>query len=190
MQSPLETLIRASVKNPLQEEINAIEDIFTKREFKKSEVFKKNDSISKELAFVLNGSARSYMINSKGDEVTSFIIQKNHFLADLISVRTNEATPFTLHFLEDSTALVASITAHRKLLETNLAYNILIREHMADEAMRYYKRQLLFLTGTAKDRYQFIVDNYPQLLREFPLKYIASLIGITPTQLSRLRNKK
>lgn len=190
MQSPLETLIRASVKFPLQEEINAIEGIFTIREFKKGEVFKESDTFSKELAFILKGSARSYMINLKGDEVTNSITQKNHFLADLISVRTHEATPFTLHFLEDSTALVTTVTAHKKLLETNLAYNILIREHLADEAMRYSKRQILFLTGTAKQRYEFIIENYPQFLKEFPLKYIASLIGITPTQLSRLRNKR
>lgn len=190
MQSPLETLIRARVKDPIQEEINAIEDIFTKREFKKGEVFKKNDTISKELAFVLKGSARSYMINPNGDEITNSIIQKNHFLADLISVRTNEATPFTLYFLEDSTALVTTITAHRKLLETNLAYNILIRELLEEDTVKYCKRQLLFLTGTAKERYEFINEKYPQLLEEFPLKYIASLIGVTPTQLSRIRNKR
>lgn len=190
MHSPLETLIRASVKDPLQEEINAIEGIFIKHEFKKGEVFKKDHAISNKLAFIVEGSAREYIINSKGDEITSFIVQKDHFLADLISVRTKEATPFILRFLEDSTALVASIKAHRKLLEFNLTYNILIREYMADEVMRYYKRQLLFLTGTAKDRYQFIVDNHPRLLKEIPLKFIATMIGVTPTQLSRIRNKK
>ncbi|NJL76665.1 MAG: hypothetical protein HC892_18250 [Saprospiraceae bacterium] len=86
--------------------------------------------------------------------------------------------------------MVAYIAAHKKLLETNLAYNILIREYVADEAMRYYKRQLLFITGNAKDRYEFICENYPHLLLEFPLKFIATMIGVTPTQLSRLRNKK
>lgn len=190
MQSPLETVIRASVKDPLQEEINAIEEMFTAREYKKGEVFKKHDTISKELAFILKGSAREYMIDSKGAEITSSIIQKDNFLADLTSARTHEATPFILHFLEDSVALVASIAAHKKLLETNLAYNILIREHLADRAVRYSKLQILFITGTAKDRYEFIIENYPQFLIEFPLKFIATMIGVTPTQLSRLRNKK
>jgi len=189
MQSPFETWIRARIKDPLLEEINAIEGIFTERKFKKGEIFKKNNSISKELAFILEGSAREYLLNSKGDEITGSIIQSNHFLADLVSVRTNEATPFILHFLEDSTALVASITAHRKLLETNLAYNILIREHLADRAARYSKLQVLFITGNAKDRYEFICENYPHLLLEFPLKFIATMIGVTPTQLSRLRKK-
>jgi ribosomal protein L10 len=50
--------------------------------------------------------------------------------------------------------------------------------------------QYLFLTGTAKERYQFILENKPELLKKFPLRFIASMIGITPTQLSRVRNKK
>lgn len=52
------------------------------------------------------------------------------------------------------------------------------------------KRQLLFLTGTAIERYQFILENNPKLLKKFPLRFIASIIGITPTQLRRIRDKK
>ena len=52
------------------------------------------------------------------------------------------------------------------------------------------KKNLAFLKGTAKDRYQFILENNPSLLKKFPLRLIASIIGITPTQLSRIRNKK
>jgi len=189
MQSPLETLILATVKNPKREEIEGIEAIFTKREFQKGEVFKKSDSVSKELAFILKGSARAYLFSHKGDEITSSVVQENHFLADLISVRTNEANPITLDFLEDSIALVAPITAHRKLLEVNLAYNILIREHLAEEAMEFSKRQMLFLTGTAKERYRYILQTNPLLIKNYPLKYIATMIGVTPTQLSRIRNE-
>jgi hypothetical protein len=50
--------------------------------------------------------------------------------------------------------------------------------------------QFLFLTGTAKERYQRILENNPEMLRKFPLRFIASMIGITPTQLSRVRKKK
>jgi len=190
MQSPLETLIRATVKNPKLEEIKAIEAIFTKREFRKGDVFKKRGSVSKELAFILKGSARAYLISFKGYEITSSVVQANQFFADLISVRTNEANPITLDFLEDSIALVAPMASHRKLLDENLAYNILIREHLAEEAMEFGKRHMLFLTGNAKERYQYILETNPLLIKNFPLKYIATMIGVTPTQLSRIRSEK
>jgi len=57
---------------------------------------------------------------------------------------------------------------------------------MLEMAKRYY----LFIAGTAKERYQFIIDNNPNLVKKFPLRFIASIIGITPTQLSRIRNNK
>jgi CRP-like cAMP-binding protein len=190
MQSKLEILIRRSVKNPLQEEINAIEGIFNLCEYKKGDVFKRSNTITKELAFLIEGSARTYLATPEGDEFTILITEKNNFIADLISVRTNAPTPIELDFLEDSTALVAPITAHIKLIETNLAYNILIREHLADQAMKLGKWHISFLMGTAQERYQFILDNYPQLINKFPLKFIATMIGVTPTQLSRIRNKK
>jgi CRP-like cAMP-binding protein len=189
MQSKLEILIRQSVKNPLQEEINAIEGIFILREYKKGDVFKRSNTIAKELAFLIEGSARTHIVTPEGDEVTMMITEENNFIADLISVRTNNPTPLELDFLEDSTALVAPISAHIKLIETNLAYNILIREHLADQTMKHSKWFITFLMGNAQERYQFILDNYPQLINKFPLKFIATMIGVTPTQLSRIRNK-
>jgi len=188
--SLLEKFIRDKVKNPSRQEIDAIQSIFVERTFKKDEIFKATNTLARELALILEGSARSYMISQKGDEITSSIIQKNNFLADLVSVRTNGATPIVLQFLEDSTAIVASVDAHRKLLDVNLSYNIMVREHLAERALEVTRRQMLFLTGTAKERYQYILENDPQLLKKFPLQFIATMIGVTPTQLSRVRNQK
>ena len=65
-----------------------------------------------------------------------------------------------------------------------------MREHIIKITIEMGKKNLAFLKGTAKDRYQFILENNPSLLKKFPLRLIASIIGITPTQLSRIRNKK
>jgi ribosomal protein L10 len=65
-----------------------------------------------------------------------------------------------------------------------------VRKHQKEQLLEMANSQYLFLTGTAKERYQFILENKPELLKNFPLRFIASMIGITPTQLSRVRNKK
>jgi hypothetical protein len=67
------------------------------------------------------------------------------------------------------------------LLEHNITFNILIREYIGDRAMELVKRHLMFLNGTAKERYQYILDTNPEILKKFPLKYIASMIGVTQT---------
>ena len=66
----------------------------------------------------------------------------------------------------------------------------MVRKYQKEQMLEMAKRYRLFIAGTAKERYQFMIENNPNLLKKFPLRFIASLIGITPTQLSRIRNKK
>ena len=49
------------------------------------------------------------------------------------------------------------------------------------------KRELSLLTQSAEQRYYSLFKHQPQLIKEIPLKYIASYIGITPQALSRIR---
>ena len=51
------------------------------------------------------------------------------------------------------------------------------------------KRELSLLTKTAEERYYSLFKHQPQLIKEIPLKYIASYIGITPQALSRIRSR-
>ena len=137
----------------------------------------------------MNGSARTYFINDKGDEITDEIVQKNNFLSDIISVRTGEKSPIFIEILETSIVLVANMDNVWELLEHNVTFNILIREYIGDRSMELLKRYLMFLNGTAKERYRYIVETNPEILKKFPLKYVASMIGVTRTQLSRIRKE-
>ena len=187
MSRHLEDFIRLKVKNPNDQEVAEILEIFSERNYKKGALFKEQDTRIKDLGFLVHGSARSYIINTKGDEITGQISQKQTFLSEIISVRTTEKTPIIIEFLEPSEVDVAPVSEVKRLLESNLAFNILIREYMADKTVEVAKRQIMFMTGSARERYQYIMSTNPDLLQKFPLRFIASMIGITPTQLSRIR---
>jgi len=78
-----------------------------------------------------------------------------------------------------------------QLLEIKLTFNRLLRECIADSLVDISKFGILFLTRTVKDRYRFILEDNPSFLNRFPLRFIASMIGVKPTQLSRIwANKK
>lgn len=51
------------------------------------------------------------------------------------------------------------------------------------------KRELALLEESAEERYLKLFEERPELIREIPLKYIASYIGITPQALSRIRKR-
>ena len=189
MKSQFEDFIYQRVKKPRDHEVQEILSIFSKKQFDKEALFKEGHTVIKKLGFLVEGSARTYFINDKGDEITDEIVQKNNFLSDIISVRTGEKSPIFIEILEKSIVLVANMDSVWDLLEHNVTFNILIREYIGDRSMVLLKRHLMFLNGTAKERYQYILETNPEILKKFPLKYIASMIGVTQTQLSRIRKE-
>ena len=51
------------------------------------------------------------------------------------------------------------------------------------------KREISLLNKTAEERYLDLFSERPKLLKQIPLKYIASYIGVTPQALSRIRKR-
>lgn len=190
MKKQLEYFIRLNLKQPNEKEIKEILDIFHLRNYKKGDVFKDYTEISKEVGFIIEGKVRFFMMKDNGDKVTGRIVYENNFVTDFIGARTGEHVILSIEVIESTSMLVASIDDIRKVLETNLSFNILIREQLLDSMVDLTRLYILFLIGSSTDRYEFIMENNPKLFKDIPLHNIASMIGITPTQLSRIRNKK
>jgi hypothetical protein len=47
----------------------------------------------------------------------------------------------------------------------------------------------MLMSASAKERYDFFLDAYPELPNRIPQKMIASYLGITPQALSTIRGK-
>ena len=59
-----------------------------------------------------------------------------------------------------------------------------------EEIYQYMEKRILsFLTQNAEERYRSLVTENPRLIQDVPLRYIASMLGITPETLSRIRQK-
>jgi CRP-like cAMP-binding protein len=190
MKEQIEAFIYERVKTAKGNEVEEILSIFKEQLYKKGALFKEQDTVIQNLGFLASGSARSYLINENCDEITDEILQSNNFLSDIISIRTGEKSPIIIEILEQSTLFVAHMDDVWELLNHNITFNILIREYMGDRAMQLVKYHLLFLNGSAKQRYEYLLATNSSLFKKFPLRFIASMIGVTPTQLSRIRSKK
>ena len=190
MKEDLRGYIIDQVPYPKEEEINDILALFEEQHFIKGELFKEPFKTSNYVAFLCEGSVRLIIHKENGDEITARILQDNSFIIDHYRLKGTDSSPLSIECLEDLTLLIASLESIKKLLETNLALNILVRKYQKEQMLEMAEIQFLFLTGTAKERYQRILENNPEMLRKFPLRFIASMIGITPTQLSRVRKKK
>lgn len=56
--------------------------------------------------------------------------------------------------------------------------------------MFYFEMKSRVVKGSARERYETIVSKRPEIIRNVPLKIIASYLGITPQYLSTLRSRK
>jgi CRP-like cAMP-binding protein len=173
MKEQLEYFIRQNVKNPRSEEIKDILNIFHKKSYKKGEYFKQYHQVFDKIGFIVEGIARYYFIKDNGNDITGRIIQKNNFISDLTSLRTRSRIPISVVFFQPTSVLVSTNKEFRDLLEVNLTLNIFIREYMTDNIVEMEKMRMLFLTGSAKDRYKFILENIQDLLNKIQLRFIA-----------------
>jgi hypothetical protein len=50
-------------------------------------------------------------------------------------------------------------------------------------------RVFSFLSMSSEERYEYLSQSKPDLLQHIPLQYLASMLGVTPETLSRIRKK-
>lgn len=111
-----------------------------------------------------------------------FFTSYNHFVNRTVS---NE----NLHCITDCELLRikrddVDITA--KLGITQLDYSLQILQYHLEQNKQ---RTIDLTTLTAEERYLKLLQNNPSIVKNIPLKYIASYLGIKPETLSRIRKK-
>lgn len=140
--------------------------------------------------FVSKGLFRVYIIDEKGHEYNKAFFDEGAFPGSMVSLLKNEPSLFEIQALEDSHVLHINFQEYRKLLLEKedlklfqiyyLEYNWLIKKSV---------REVSLVQQDAEDRYLDFLEEYPEISSRLTQYHIASHLGITPTQLSRIRKK-
>ena len=69
-------------------------------------------------------------------------------------------------------------------------HTMLFNQLLSRRVGRLQRRVLMLMGAPAKDRYNYFLETYPELLNRVPQKMIASYLGIMPQTLSTLRRNK
>lgn len=158
--------------------------------FPRNRIIEEENHIPRYLYFIVSGYVRLFGHNDNGDEVTShincppgFITSYNHFINQTrASENVDCITDCALLRItkKDLDALILQSSAVKDfsiyVFQQSLAYN----ENRSKE----------FATLTAERRYQKLIENYPDILHNVPLQYIASFLGMNPKSLSRIRRQQ
>ena len=153
--------------------------------FDKETIIKQEDTSEKYFYFLLEGSAGVF-IWGKNDLVCLDITFEKNFFCDYMSILNRQVSPILTMSIEKCEMLRMTRDNFHQLSQKQIGQRIL---RIAAEASFIDKQQqqIELLTKTASERYQILLEKFPQLFQRIPQKYIASYLGITPQSLSRLR---
>jgi CRP-like cAMP-binding protein len=119
---------------------------------------------------------------------------KNFFLpisvvASLTALINDEPSLFTFEALTECEIYEVDYAKILSLCEKNPAVNKLYTRVLEEVYVKYEKRLVELISLEAKERYLELRKQVPDVDELIPQYHIASYLGITPVQLSRIRKK-
>lgn len=166
--------------------LSAISSAFTETDLQKGDVFLASGNICRQMAFIQSGYLRMFNIVD-GKEITFWVGSESSFITSLSSFIFQTPNHWTIEALSTCSLMVINRTDHFELSKQQPKWlefdNILLARSFAllEESMFSH----LYMNAT--QRFDALMASQPAIFNHVPLQYIASMLGIAPETLSRLR---
>ncbi|MGX5684361.1 Crp/Fnr family transcriptional regulator [Chryseobacterium cucumeris] len=175
---------------PLSEEtIKDLLDICTEEYYRKNDLLLESGSMARYYYFLKSGMIGYYTVDEQGNNIYKIFFEENSFVASTAAIIKNEPSDFNIIALEDCSVIQYPAKAYRELLEKHhdlalfhlhyLEKNWVVKKEPLEVSLKY---------ETAKKRYLQLLDK-ESLYNRLKQHHIASYLGITPTQLSRIKKE-
>jgi CRP/FNR family transcriptional regulator, anaerobic regulatory protein len=168
-------------------EISQIAASFTFKKIPRGSYFTEEGKISKHLAFISKGLFQYFYLKD-GREITTYITGDNTFLASLNSFYKQKPAREFIKALSDSELWMIHYSDLQKLKKESDAFKTFYIKALEDLVVGMDETRSNLIILTAEERYAVLLKEEPALLQQIPLQYLASILGVTPRHLSRIRN--
>ena len=171
------------------EDVKMLLDASEKKNYEPGDIVIKEGSFNKRIYFINRGLVRAYVINDKGDEVTTGLRKEHQLFLSPDVVLFREASRHSFECLEASQVfslnheVLDRLVSQNPKLEANRKY---ITRTIIKEA---FNRIDSFILRSPEERYLDFIDKNSDLMHRVPNKYIANVLGITEVSLSRIRRR-
>ena len=167
-------------------DVERIATAFRPKEYAKEDHFVRAGQVSTYLGFVESGMFQ-YYFPADGEERTTYVTAENTFLASVASFLNGTPSNESIRALTPARVWQINKVELRKLLEDLPSFKDYYVGLLEWQIGCIDKSRHELLVLTSEQRYQRLVDTEPELLQRIPLQYLASMVGVTPRHLSRIR---
>ncbi len=158
------------------------------KKFKKNSIVIETGAIENYVSFISEGVVRFYIPHEENDLTFGFLFE-NEFVTAYDSFITQTPSHYQIETLTDATLWRISFEDLQEVYKKTESGNLIGRRMAENMFLIKSKREISLLNKTAEERYLDLFQERPKLLKQIPLKYIASYIGVTPQALSRIRRR-
>lgn len=166
-----------------QDQLSQITDRIEVRELKRNDYLLKEGTTSQSLYFLSSGSLRHYKDIDGYSELTINLFVEGDWVLDHHSFVGQRPSENYIHAFEDSTVLELAMHTIHDLIGKSPSFFMLGKilenaEPTKEESIK-----------SPEEKYRTLLKHSPKIIQRFPLKHIASYLGMTPETLSRVRSK-
>ncbi|WP_106794955.1 Crp/Fnr family transcriptional regulator [Aquimarina sp. Aq78] len=159
-----------------------------KNNYKKRETLLKIGETENYLNFIEKGSIRLFIPREENDLTFGFCF-KGQFMSAYDSFLTQAPSTYQTETLTETTLWRLTFDDLQDIYKRTEIGHTIGRITAENLFLTKSQREQSLLNETAEERYLKLFTDQPHLIREIPLKYLASYIGITPQALSRIRKR-
>lgn len=169
------------------EEFDYILSHFKPRKLKKHAYLIQEDEYVNYAYFVVKGCLRAFIGDSESGK--EFIYQfgiEDWWITDKEAFFRGSKSTMNIDCLENCELLAITLSDTQKLGKELWKYEHFLQVKANWACISLQKRLQMMIMGSAKERYEWFVQQYPRLLDRIPKTYIASYLGVSRETLSRL----
>jgi CRP-like cAMP-binding protein len=163
--------------------------LFKPRVLRKGEYFIEEGQTAKEIGFLESGIMRVFYKNDNDIEYNKHFFINPCLVGGYASLITNQPSQINQQALTDCTILVAKYSDIQALYAASPSFERAARIIAEHYFVQKEQREIELVLLDAEKRYAIFQKEFPTLQQQIPQYHIASYLGITPTQLSRIRKK-
>ncbi len=172
-----------------EEEIDEVLRICTIRKINKSDFFIEAGQVSRDVAFIISGTFRSFYTTRQGEDITYCIMFPDNLMAAYSSFITGQPSLENFQAITPAELLIIPKHAIEKLASANYNWLAFLKTVAEQQYLELEKRVFQLQRDSAAEKYATLLKNQPQYIQQVPLQYLASYLGITQRHLSRIRKE-
>ena len=155
-------------------------------DIEKGELLRKANTRDSNIYFTEKGILRTFYLEN-GKDITLSFTKEKEFAASKETLFLNQPSRSSIEALESTTISYLNYQLLQAFADTSISISRLMIHVLGILAINTEKRVYALQFLTAKERYNQMLEEHPDILLRAPLRMVASYLGMTQETLSRIR---